>query len=208
MRSERDYLGLPVHSLQAMLRVISYCEHGLPCVTPDGVFGEQTLEAVMQFQRERGLPVNGRVDNGTWDAIAAAYWADLPLAAPPRPVRAFRDRTFTVGAGQCCIHMFLVQSMFLALSRVLDEVEAGPVNGQHTGSSVRNVTWLQRRSGLPETGTMDKGTWNMLTRTYDIFVSRSGDKALCPQDMQVPSGVSPLTRGFPWEPWDRGGSCL
>lgn len=208
MRPERDYLGLPVRSMQAMLRAISYCDRNIPCLTPDGVFGEETLEAVMRFQQGKGLPVTGQVNNETWDAIATEYWADLPVVAPPRPLLAFRERDFTISAGQCCIHMFVVQSMFLALSRVLEEVEAGPVNGRHTGASVRNVTWLQRRSGLPETGRMDKAAWNALTRVYGIFVSRNFEAGLCPVGPRIPEGSSPIPQGFPWEPWDRGGTCM
>ena len=83
MRSERDFLGLPIHSLQAMLREISYCDHNIPCLIPDGIFGEETLEAVMRFQRQSGRPVTGRVDNGTWDAIVTAYYASLRITAPP-----------------------------------------------------------------------------------------------------------------------------
>lgn len=45
MRPERDYLGLPIRSLQTMLRTLSRCAPGLPCPIPDGVFGEVTLEA-------------------------------------------------------------------------------------------------------------------------------------------------------------------
>ena len=69
MRSERDFLGLPIHSLQVMLREISYCDHNIPCLIPDGIFGEETLEAVMRFQRQSGRPVTGRVDNGTLSLI-------------------------------------------------------------------------------------------------------------------------------------------
>ena len=99
MRSERDFLGLPIHSLQVMLREISYCDHNIPCLIPDGIFGEETLEAVMRFQRQSGRPVTGRVDNGTWDAIVTAYYASLRITAPPRSVQAFRDLAFTARPG-------------------------------------------------------------------------------------------------------------
>ena len=158
MRPERDYLGLPIRSLQTMLRTLSRCAPGLPCPIPDGVFGEVTLEAVMRFQQSAGMPITGRVDNDTWDAIAAAYRSALPSVMPPRPVRAFREQAFEVRAGQCCVHMCLVQAMFLALSQVIEEIEPAPVNALHTGASVRNVIWLQGRAGLPETGTMEKQT--------------------------------------------------
>ena len=128
---------------------------------------------------------------------------------PPRPVRAFREQAFEVRAGQCCVHMCPVQAMFLALSQVIEEIEPAPVNALHTGASVRNVIWLQGRAGLPETGTMEKQTWNALTRLYDVFLYRDIHGALCPTAPQTPSGGSVIPRGgFPWEPFEPGGSCL
>ena len=56
---ESKYLGRPVKSLQAMLRQISYVYPVIPRLVPDGLFGEETLEAVMIFQREFRLPVTG-----------------------------------------------------------------------------------------------------------------------------------------------------
>ena len=75
MRQEKDFMGLPVRSLQLMLGSLAQGRPGLAQLVPDGIFGEATLEAVMRFQREHGLAVTGRVDLETWEAIAAAYAA-------------------------------------------------------------------------------------------------------------------------------------
>ena len=71
------FINAPVLSLQTMLREISFQYPSIPRVTPDGVFGERTLEAVMVFQREFFPPVTGMVDNDTWDAIAVVYQLSL-----------------------------------------------------------------------------------------------------------------------------------
>ena len=63
----------PVWELQAMLRTLAAVNWSLPFLTPDGVFGETTLEAVMTFQRENGLPVTGVVDRETWGAIVRRF---------------------------------------------------------------------------------------------------------------------------------------
>ena len=44
-------IGQSVRSLQTMLRELSFVYDFLPRLTPDGIFGERTLEAVMLFQR-------------------------------------------------------------------------------------------------------------------------------------------------------------
>ena len=84
-----NLIGQPVRSLQTMLRELSYRYPFLPRLTPDGVFGERTLEAVMLFQRELFPPVTGRVDQGVWDAIAGQYLDALSHTAPPLPLRGF-----------------------------------------------------------------------------------------------------------------------
>ena len=57
IRSQLHLIGQPVRSLQTMLRTISFAYPFLPRLTPDGIFGERTLEAVMLFQREFFPPV-------------------------------------------------------------------------------------------------------------------------------------------------------
>lgn len=59
-------VGAPVRSMQTMLRRLGYA------VIPDGVYEEQTMAAVMAFQKDHGLPVTGITDQATWDAIAGA----------------------------------------------------------------------------------------------------------------------------------------
>ena len=203
MRREEDFLGLPVRSLQLMLGTLSRRTPELPRLAPDGIFGEATLEAVMRFQRTQGLPVTGRVDGRTWEAIAGAYRRAILDLAPPRPVRVSRDRDLSIRAGQSCPSIFLIQAMFLALAQVLEEVEAAPVNGRHTGASVRNAAWLQRRSGLAETGRMDRDTWNMISRLYELFQARVPAGGVCPPEFPAGRGPSPALERFPWEPRDR-----
>ena len=65
--------GQPIRSLQYMLNQLAIHNDILTRLAVDGIFGERTLEAVMVFQRENGLPVTGVVDLTTWNAIRDAY---------------------------------------------------------------------------------------------------------------------------------------
>lgn len=164
-------IGQPVRSLQTMLRELSFHYDFLPRLTPDGIFGESTLEAVMLFQREFFPPVTGRVNQATWDAIAALY-----LQAVSRRVRSLRGYPgggYTVDPGQDSVHLYLVQSMFRALARLLDGVEAAPVTGVNDPATQRNIRWVQRLNGRPETGILDQDSWNTISRLYTLFVTYS-----------------------------------
>ena len=66
---ELQLTGSPVRDIQHMLNVLSFTHPAIPRLVEDGVFGERTLEAVMIFQRDFGLPVTGVVDYETWLAI-------------------------------------------------------------------------------------------------------------------------------------------
>ena len=81
--------GTPVHSLQRMLRTLTSVHREIPLLSPDGIFGEETLEAVMIFQRLMGLPVNRTVDQRTWDALVEEHHQGSHLLAPPRPAALF-----------------------------------------------------------------------------------------------------------------------
>lgn len=165
IRTDTHYIGRPVRSLQTMLRTLSYVYPFLPRVTPDGVFGERTLEAVMLLQREFFPPVTGRVDQGTWDAITALYRQAERRLSAPLPV--------TTGPGDESVHLNSVQSMFRGLGSVLDGVEPGAVNGRHDGPTTRNLQWLQRAGGRPETGRLDPESQHTLEQLYRIFVTHA-----------------------------------
>lgn len=67
----------PVWGLQYMLSRLAEKYPFLPKLTPDGVFGERTLEAVMLFQRELLRPVTGWWTGrpGTRSAGPGAGWS-------------------------------------------------------------------------------------------------------------------------------------
>ena len=67
------YVGMPIRTLQTMLRAISRLNSGVPSVIPDGIYGANTVSAVSGFQQTFGLPVTGVVNEGTWNAIVRIY---------------------------------------------------------------------------------------------------------------------------------------
>ena len=81
---EQEMLDQPVCSLQYMLGRLSQKYGFLPQLAVSGNFDEQTLEAVMLFQRELFPPVNGVVNQDVWNAIRNE-WIGFELEhAPPR----------------------------------------------------------------------------------------------------------------------------
>ena len=172
MREDVFLLGRPIESLQTMLQQLSYGYKALPFLARDGRFGEETLEAVMIFQREFGLPVTGRVDPDTWDEVVRRFDGWINERATPNSLRAFPVRPFQLEIGDRDDTAILVQTLFGILSGVVDGIADGKRDGLHTETSVDNTIWLQKVSGLPTTGVMDKETWNRLARLYDVLIVR------------------------------------
>ena len=65
--------GSSVETLQYMLSVLASFIPEIPTVTIDGVYGRQTRDAVLAFQRFAGLTPSGLVGQATWNAIANRY---------------------------------------------------------------------------------------------------------------------------------------
>ena len=166
-----NLIGQPVRSLQTMLRELSYHYSFLPRLTPDGVFGERTLEAVMLFQRELHPPVTGRVDQGVWDAIAEQYLDVLSHTAPPLPLRGFPAGGHSAAPGEESLHLALAQTMLRGLARTFPALEPPPADGVNGPATAGGLRWVQKASGLPQTGALDQPSWNALSRLYTLFVT-------------------------------------
>ena len=61
--------GIRVEHLQYMLSVLAAYIPEIPPLTIDGIFGNNTRNAVLAAQRRFGLPETGVVDAATWDEI-------------------------------------------------------------------------------------------------------------------------------------------
>ena len=62
-----------VELLQEYLNYIARSYPTIPIVSVTGYFGPRTREAVIAFQEQAGLPINGQVSAITWNAITSLY---------------------------------------------------------------------------------------------------------------------------------------
>lgn len=173
MRQPELYLGNPIYSLQTMLRQISDFDLRVLPIVPDGFFGRSTHASVRSFQQAYGLPITGEVDEATWNTIVDIHNRALGERATPtiEPVW-FPGQS--IDPGEENIHLFLVQAMLAALSRFYPELEAPAVNGILDPITERDLKWIQKAAGLPQTGSLNTLTWHALTGLYRTAVG-TGD---------------------------------
>jgi len=74
--------GEAVRTIQSQLNAISNNYPAISKVREDGVYGEQTAEAVRTFQQIFNMPITGVVDFATWYRISAIYVAVTRIAEP------------------------------------------------------------------------------------------------------------------------------
>ena len=170
--TEAQRTGQAVRSLQYMLNQLAIHDPVFSRLAVDGIFGENTLEAVMVFQREYHLPVNGVVDLNTWEAIRTAYFqAELLYGAPP-PLNVLPNGTYTAEEGAVSEPILIVQAMFVSLSKKMSNFSPCKMSSCNDGDTPQNIREVQRLAALPITGVLDRATWSYLVQLYQALVTR------------------------------------
>lgn len=166
MRPAESFIGQPVRSLQTMLRVLAQLDEKQPSVIPDGIYGAQTTAAVSAFQRNHGLSVTGVADQDTWDAIVAAYEPALILVDTAEPIAVIFEPNEILTSGQRHPNLYLAQGMLTVLSQVYGSITPPSLNGTLDLATGQSLSSFQRLNSLPETGELDRITWQRLALHY------------------------------------------
>ena len=78
----------------------------------------------------------------------------------------------SVCPGQCHPHVLLAKAMLRALANSFPELMRTDVSDQLDEITSENLRHIQHCAGLPETGCLDKPTWNSLCRLYRAIFDR------------------------------------
>lgn len=165
-----------VRNLQKYLRALSTAENGQIFAVPiDGIYEDATENAVSEFQRRSDLPVTGRADKNTFDAIYIEYLRltenerrryspDLFPALPDDYVTEFGERGPFIAVLE-----FILDELRIAY----DTLPTFARDGTYDGDTALAVKEFQRIHGLPVTGRVDRRTWSELSRAYDSYARYS-----------------------------------
>lgn len=162
-----------IQNLQRYLRRIALSDSRIPTVPIDGIFDSQTTEALSEFQRLYGLPVTGRADKGTWERLYTEYnrlrQEEDRLLAPDLFPRV--PPNYTPVLGEEHIFISLLQIVLNELRTVYDSLPLLTVTGIFDEETQGAVAEFQRISGLRESGTPDRNTWNRISEEYNHYAT-------------------------------------
>lgn len=176
--SSRD-IG-PVKSLQKMLRNIAYYKNEIPIVIDDGIFGDSTENAVIEFQRVYGLEPTGIVNFDTWNKIVSVSMDIDNRTEPADRVLVFNESNTPISPGDKTAELYVLQAMLLALSEIIDNIAAPDVSGIHDNKSVLSVKSVQKITGLDDNGIIDVDFSNHLGALYEVYVTAERVKGASP----------------------------
>lgn len=155
--------GQAVQLLQYFLSIVGAYYDELPRISAeqvDGIFGPQTRDAVVAYQRMLGLPQTGVVDRPTWTALVSTYESVVRI----RPIEellpgvAGFPSVFLV-EGMRGDEVREAQQLINFIARVYPNIPTVTVDGVFGPGTRAAVVALQTQFGFPPSGTIGPLTW-------------------------------------------------
>jgi len=168
--------GADVELLQRRLNRISRNFPGIPKIYPaDGYFGPSTTDAVEEFQRVFGLTPDGLVGPATWNEILFIYNAVKKLyeisSEGLNVTEVTTEYDTELSLGDVGEGVLTVQYYLSYINLFVPTVEAAALDGSFGPTTESAVRSFQTTYGLPNTGTVDRLTYDRMDSVYNSFVS-------------------------------------
>lgn len=162
--------GNEVAIIQTALNEIGTNYPAIPKVSVDGIYGENTENAVKTFQRIFNLTPDGIVGLATWYKLVYLYVGIRRLSELNSRGQQLEGTSFeytgTVRRGDTGLKVTVAQYMLSVLSEFYYSIPFVTIDGVYGQNSENAVRAFQREVGLPETGVITAGVWNKL---YEAF---------------------------------------
>lgn len=158
----------PIRCLQSMLRAIQLHQDKECSLIPDGIYGQQTLHAVMAFQQKKGMEVTGITDEKTWENIVAEYEHTRISFYHPAALDILMEPGQQYSVGDECCNILIAQAILNAFSLRYRNIPQPNITGAMDEQTQEAISAFQRCCCLPQTGCLDKETWMHMALQYPL----------------------------------------
>ena len=153
-----------IKGVQYRLRVIGKQDDRIPEVFIDGIYGDETKNAVSELQKIYGLPVTGELDYETFELINTLY-DDI---IRKQTVNGYHPKFDSYAGGVMTPgdefdDIYFLQALLRELS-VKDDRFFVEIDGRFNPQTEIAVKLLQKTLSLEENGLVDIPLWNALVR--------------------------------------------
>lgn len=158
-----------IFNLQRYLRQLSYHDTAIPSPPLDGVMDTATTDALKAFQKGENLPVTGTADSTTWKALFEAYRQSVSTYSAPVSISLFPRSApgYALKLGDRTFPVQFVQFALRELELIYTGLGAVTLSDTYDENTEKAVKLFQGKNNLPETGEVDKLTWDELAVVYN-----------------------------------------
>lgn len=171
--------GGEVVTLQYFINLISpFVDFIKPSAT-DGIYGTATKNNVVAFQRYKGLPATGEVDERTWNSLYNAYKGVVDYLREEKILEEVKTEPYPnvvlrQGDNGPSVRVFKTYLNYISqFFYDLPPLAESTVFDRRTQNA---VTEFQRIFSLPQTGQVNELTWNTIADVYSVV--RQGQQRL------------------------------
>ncbi len=160
--------GNEVRLIQYFLSYVSVYSSAVPEIAIDGIYGENTRNAVTAFQRLAGIPETGEVDELTYSVLYDAYRGIINSLPDSQFVGVARPYPgFVVTEGQSGEYVLALQQYLNVIAETYPEIPTVTEDGIFGPATAEAVRAFQARFGLPVTGIVTFSVWNAIGSLYE-----------------------------------------
>lgn len=152
-----------IYEAQGYLRNVSRAFGEIPLLIPDGIFGEETENAVLAFQKKQGLEETGIINYETWTAIVNENDRAVFSSSEVMLIDKYK---LPLRRGDKDNAVYHLKTMLLYLGQNYGNFGLITVNDEFDADTEKSVRQWQRVIRAEETGEVDKLTWERLTQWY------------------------------------------
>ena len=161
--------GDEVRVIQYYLNVIAYFNQSLNNFAIDGIYGEDTANAVSVFQNFYSIAPTGTVDKITWEKIREIYddiRNNLPEGYSGNKAKLYPG--YVLSEGMRGENVRDLQTYLARISTFITEIPTIAVDGIYGPATSNAVRIFQRLYKIPVSGSVGPVTWFNIAREYDL----------------------------------------